>query len=232
MIYIHTHTQTYIHTCMHTQIHTHIYIHAYIHTYIHMYIMHLHNIMSTHRVIFEQDQHMRPDSVEQWHDSRPECWWEARGPEFYPRPGRVGVRFLYEMGQPPKTFISYSLLSAAQLLGEITLKSFIFISCHRSCYLCRLHILKSSPSYMSEPPLKKGGNPFFKEKKIKKKRLAYGTLRLFEALLEKIIYISKTRINCNFDYPELNLWDPAIGYLFLTICVLHHHFMGEAICMK
>ena len=29
--------------------------------------------------------------------------------------GRVGVRFLYKLGQPPKTFISYSLLSVAQI---------------------------------------------------------------------------------------------------------------------
>ena len=100
----------------------------------------------------------------QWQDSRPECW-EARGTEFNPRPGRVGVRFLYKLGQPPKTFISYSLMSVAQLLGEITLKSFIFISYHRSLYLCRLHLQKSSPSYMSEPSLKKGGNPLKKKKK-------------------------------------------------------------------
>ena len=101
----------------------------------------------------------KPDSMIQWQDCRPECW-EAWGPEFNPRPGRVGVRFLYKLGQPPKTLISCSLLSVAQLLGDITLKSFIFISCHRSCYLCRLHIYKSSPSKMSEPPLKKGGEPF------------------------------------------------------------------------
>ena len=107
------------------------------------------------------------DSMVQWQDCRPECW-EAFGPEFNPRPRRVGVRFLYKLGQPPKTFISYSLLSVAQLLGEITLKSFIFISYHRSCYLCRLHVQKSSPSYMSEPPLKKGGEPFLKIKNINK----------------------------------------------------------------
>ena len=53
-----------------------------------------------------------PDSMAQWQDCRPECW-EAWGPEFNPRPGRVGVRFLSKLGQPPKTFISYSLLSVA-----------------------------------------------------------------------------------------------------------------------
>ena len=31
-----------------------------------------------------------------------------------PKPGRVGVRFLYKLAQPPKTFISYSLLSVAR----------------------------------------------------------------------------------------------------------------------
>ena len=41
------------------------------------------------------------------------AWWEALGPGFNPRPGRVGVQFLYKLGQPPKTFISYSLLSVA-----------------------------------------------------------------------------------------------------------------------
>ena len=103
----------------------------------------------------------RPDSMVQWQDCGPECW-ESWGPEFNHRPGRVGVRYLYKLGQPPKTFISYSLLSVAQLLGEVTLKSFIFISYNYSCYLCRLHIQKGSPSYMSEPPLKKGGEPFKK----------------------------------------------------------------------
>ena len=83
-----------------------------------------------------------PDSMVQWQHCRPECW-EAWGPEFNSRPGRVGVRFLYKLGQALKTFISYSLLSVAQLLGEIALKSFIFISYHRSCYLCHLHIQKA-----------------------------------------------------------------------------------------
>ena len=57
---------------------------------------------------------------------------------------QVGVRFLYKLEQPPNTFISYSSLSVAQLLVEITLKSFIFISYHGSCYLCRLHIQKKA----------------------------------------------------------------------------------------
>ena len=99
----------------------------------------------------------------QWQHCRPECW-EAWGPEFNPRLGRVGFRFLYKLGQPPKTFISYSLLSVAQLLREITLKSFIFISYHRSCYLCRLHIQKSSPSYVWAT-LKKGWRNLLKKKK-------------------------------------------------------------------
>ena len=55
-----------------------------------------------------------PDSMAQWQDCRSECW-EAWGPEFNPRPGRVGVRFLYKLGQPPKIFISYSLLYVAQI---------------------------------------------------------------------------------------------------------------------
>ena len=100
----------------------------------------------------------------QWQDCWPESW-EAWGPDFNLRPGRVGVRFLYKLGQPPKTFISYSLLSLAHILGEITLKIFIFISYHSSCYLCSLHIQKSSHSHMSEPPLKKGGESFIKQKR-------------------------------------------------------------------
>ena len=44
----------------------------------------------------------------------PECW-EAWGLEFNPIPGRVGVQFLYRLGQSPKTFISCSLLSIHQL---------------------------------------------------------------------------------------------------------------------
>ena len=110
------------------------------------------------------------DSMAQWQECRPECW-EAWGPEFNPRPGRVWVRVLYKLGQPPKTFTSYSSMSVAQLFGEITLKSFIFISYHRSGYLCRLHIyihIKRSPSDMSEPPLKKGGEPFIKKKRRKR----------------------------------------------------------------
>ena len=35
-----------------------------------------------------------------------------------------------------------------------TLRSFIFSSCHRLCYLCRLHLQKSS-SYMTESPFEK-----------------------------------------------------------------------------
>ena len=99
-----------------------------------------------------------PDSMAQWQDCRPECW-EAWGPEFNPRPGRVGVRFLYKLGQPPKTFISYSLLSVAQY-GEITLKSFIssFMLSVSSAYT------KSSPSYVSEPRLKKGRRTLFQKK--------------------------------------------------------------------
>ena len=38
---------------------------------------------------------------------------------------------------------------------RLILKSFIIISYHRSCYLYRLHIQKSSP-FISEPPFKKG----------------------------------------------------------------------------
>ena len=51
-----------------------------------------------------------PDSSVQWQDCRPE-YWEAWGPEFNPRQGLVGVQFLFKLGQPLKTFISYSLLS-------------------------------------------------------------------------------------------------------------------------
>ena len=72
----------------------------------------------------------------------PTCVLGGMGSRVQSQAGRVGVRFLYKLGQPPKTFISYPLLSVAQLLGEITSKSFIFISYHRSCYLCRLHIQK------------------------------------------------------------------------------------------
>ena len=70
----------------------------------------------------------------------PAWMWEAWGPEFNPKPERGEMRFLYKLGQPPKTSISYSSLSVPQSEGEITLKSFIFISYHRSCYLCRLYI--------------------------------------------------------------------------------------------
>ena len=140
-----------------------------------------------------------------WQNCRPECW-EARGPEFNPRPGRVGVRFLYKLGQPTKTFISYSLLSVAQLLGEITLKSFVFISYHHVCYLCRLHIQKSSPSFMCETPLKKGGEPFFRKNKFKKqtstKRIAcksHSSLLIlsliFECRISSIVNFSSTSSN-------------------------------------
>ena len=72
-------------------------------------------------------------------------------------PRRVVMRFLYKRGQPLKTFVSFSksLLSVAQLQGEITLKSLIV-----------LIYIKSSPSYMSEPSLKKGGGEPFSKKKI------------------------------------------------------------------
>ena len=95
----------------------------------------------------------RPDSMAQWQDCWPECW-EAWGPEFKPRLGREGVRFLYKLGQSPKTFIYYSLLPVAQIEGVIILESFIFISFHNSC--CVVCIKKMLSFYMSEPPLKKG----------------------------------------------------------------------------
>ena len=50
--------------------------------------------------------------------------------------GRVGVRFLYELGQPPKTFISYSLLYVNRVWGENTLMSFMFILCHAISVVC------------------------------------------------------------------------------------------------
>ena len=58
-----------------------------------------------------------PDSMVKTRLNGTECW-EAWGPEFNPRLGRVGVQFLYKMGQPPKTFISYSLLSVAPIIGR------------------------------------------------------------------------------------------------------------------
>ena len=107
-------------------------------------------------------------SLAQWQDCRAECW-EAWGPVLNPRQGRVGVRFLYKLGQLLKTFISYSLLSVARLQGEITLKSFTFISYHRSCYLCCLHIQNSSPSYISATPPLKGWRTHQKQKRYEMK---------------------------------------------------------------
>ena len=53
-------------------------------------------------------------------------------------------------------------------MGEITLKSFIFISYYCPCYLCRLHIQKSSPSFMSEPPFEiKAWRTLFKKQNKK-----------------------------------------------------------------
>ena len=43
------------------------------------------------------------------------------------------------------------------------MKNFIFNLYHRSCYLCRLHIQNSSPSYLSEPPYKRGSGESFKK---------------------------------------------------------------------
>ena len=78
----------------------------------------------------------RPDAMAQWQDCRPE-YREAWGPEFNPRLGLAGVRFLYKLGQPSKTFISFSLLSVAQwerLLWRV-LYSF-HISVHAICFVC------------------------------------------------------------------------------------------------
>ena len=108
--------------------------------------------------------------------------------DFNPRPGRVGVRFLNKLGQPPKPFISYSLLSVALLLGEITLKSFIFISYHRSCYLWHLHIQKSSPSYMSKPPLKKGWRTLLKKIFKKKKKFCHTTTQRYICTVCKALH--------------------------------------------
>ena len=41
--------------------------------------------------------------------------------------GLVGIAVLYRLEQSPKTSLTYSLSSVAQLKGEITLKSFIYI---------------------------------------------------------------------------------------------------------
>ena len=74
--------------------------------------------------------------------------------QIFSGPGRAGVWFLYELRQTPKSFTLYYLLSVPKLEREITMKSFIFISYHCSCYLHHLHIQKSSP-YMSGPSFKK-----------------------------------------------------------------------------
>ena len=99
----------------------------------------------------------RPDSMAQWQDCQPECW-EAWGPEFNPRPGRVGVRFLflYKLGQPLKTFISYSLLSVAQIGRDYFEEFYIHFISSFMLSVLSAYTKKSSPSYMSEPPLKKG----------------------------------------------------------------------------
>ena len=96
-----------------------------------------------------------------WQDCQPECW-EAWSPDFNPRPAQIGVQFLLNLGQPPKTFISYAILSVAKLKGVITLKSFIFIHfiIYATCLVC---VCIKLPSYMSEPPSKKGVANSFKK---------------------------------------------------------------------
>ena len=58
-------------------------------------------------------------------------------------PGQIGIHFLYKLRQPLKAFTnSYSLLSVAQLLGEITLKSFCIYQ--KALLLCLSHPLKKA----------------------------------------------------------------------------------------
>ena len=83
------------------------------------------------------------DSMAQWQD----CLLEFR----VQSKGEYGVQFTYEPGQPPKTFISCSLLSVALLQGEITLKSQIhFITSFISC-LVRLYVQKDLLICLSHP---------------------------------------------------------------------------------
>ena len=91
----------------------------------------------------------------QWQNCWRECW-EAWGPEFNAMPGRVGVRFLNKLGQPPKTYTSYSLLTVTHLQGVVTLSvsyAFDFII-HAICVVC---IYKKALLLIClSQPLKKG----------------------------------------------------------------------------
>ena len=89
------------------------------------------------------------------------------GPELNSMQGLLGVWFLYRLGKSPKSFISYSLSSVGQIIGEITLKNIIHILYHRSCYLCCLHIQNKLSFYTSEPPLKGVANPLKIKNEIK-----------------------------------------------------------------
>ena len=70
----------------------------------------------------------------------------------------VGIRFLYKLGQPPKTSLTYSLLSAAQwgrLLWGVPYSFHIIV--HAICVVC---IYKSTSSSMYEPAFEKGWRNF------------------------------------------------------------------------
>ena len=89
----------------------------------------------------------------QWQDCWPECW-EAWGQSSISGRGEEGFDSSINWGNHRKTFISYSLLSVAQIEDDY------FEECH--IHFISLFMLsvsfaytKSSPSYMSEPPLKK-----------------------------------------------------------------------------
>ena len=73
-------------------------------------------------------------------------YWGAWGPEFNPRPGPVGIQFLYKLGQPPKT-ISYFYCHPN--IGRDYFEEF-HIYLKLSFMLCVLSAYaKSSPSYVS-----------------------------------------------------------------------------------
>ena len=65
----------------------------------------------------------------------------AWGPEFNQMPGLIGVRFFYKLHQPQRTFNSCSSSSnCLKKKKKITLKRFIFILYHSSCY-CVIKII-------------------------------------------------------------------------------------------
>ena len=144
------------------------------------------------------------------------------------------INWGYRVGHYLKIFI-INIRASINISGlvnvtvtKITLKIFIFISYHRSFYLCRLHIQKALLLICLSHPLKKGmANPLLKKKVIHKNSPA-GLVKFFLNIEPcKCVGVKKKsfqRVGC------------CVQMIGIGICTHYNtkygYWMGKSIAMK